>query len=128
MSQPVKVLIADDEQIMREGLRLTIDWESYGFSVIGAVSNGEKALRLCEEETPDLVITDIRMPVMDGLCATKEIRRLSRRDASGIPVIAMTADAFAEDITVAMQAGMNAHIAKPIEVQQLYRLIDSFLA
>jgi len=68
------------------------------------------------------------MPVMDGLCATKEIRRLSRRDASEIPVIAMTADAFAEDITVAMQAGMNAHIAKPIEVQQLYRLIDSFLA
>ena len=75
-----------------------------------------------------LILMDIQMPVMDGLCATKEIRRLSRRDASGIPVIAMTADAFAEDITVAMQAGMNAHIAKPIEVQQLYRLIDSFLA
>jgi two-component system response regulator YesN len=73
MSQPVKVLIADDEQIMREGLRLTIDWESYGFSVIGAVSNGEKALRLCEEETPDLVITDIRMPVMDGLDLTREL-------------------------------------------------------
>lgn len=73
MSQPVKVLIADDEQIMREGLRLTIDWESYGFSVIGAVSNGEKALRLCEEETPDLVITDIRMPVMNGLDLTREL-------------------------------------------------------
>lgn len=73
MSQPVKVLIADDEQIMWEGLRLTIDWESYGFSVIGAVSNGEKALRLCEENPPDLVITDIRMPVMDGLELTREL-------------------------------------------------------
>lgn len=73
MSQLIKVLIADDEQIMREGLRLTIDWESYGFSVIETASNGEKALRMCEEETPDLVITDIRMPVMDGLELTREL-------------------------------------------------------
>lgn len=73
MNQQIKVLIVDDEQIIREGLRLTIDWEKYGFTVIGATSNGEKALRLCEEQTPDLVITDIRMPVMDGLELTKEL-------------------------------------------------------
>lgn len=73
MNRLIKILIVDDEQIMREGLRLTIDWEKYGLSVIGVASNGEKALRLCETETPDLVITDIRMPVMDGLELTKEL-------------------------------------------------------
>lgn len=54
MSQPVKVLIADDEQIMREGLRLTIDWESYGFSVIGAVSNGERHCAYAKRKHPIL--------------------------------------------------------------------------
>ena len=73
MNQQIKVLIVDDEQIIREGLRLTIDWEKYGFTVIGSASNGEKALLLCEEQSPDLVITDIRMPVMDGLELTKEL-------------------------------------------------------
>ena len=76
----------------------------------------------------DLILMDIRMPVMDGLRASRKIRRLSRKDAAGIPVIAMTADAFAEDVAAARQAGMNDHIAKPIDVQQLYRLIARYIS
>ena len=120
--------MAEDNAINTEVAVLLL--QAKGF-IVDTAETGEQALRCYEASSPysyDAILMDIRMPVMDGLCATKEIRRLSRRDASGIPVIAMTADAFAEDITVAMQAGMNAHIAKPIEVQQLYRLIDSFLA
>lgn len=70
----MKILIVDDEQIMRNGLRVTVDWESYGFEIIDAVANGKRAIQVCEEKAvPDIVITDIRMPVMDGLELTKEL-------------------------------------------------------
>ena len=62
----MKILIVDDEPIMRNGLKVTIDWQTYGFEVLDAVANGKKALQACEEKgVPDIVITDIRMPVMD---------------------------------------------------------------
>jgi CheY-like chemotaxis protein len=63
---------------------------------------------------------DVRMPVMDGLEATKAIRQLSRPDALSIPILAMTADAFEEDIQKCLDAGMNGHIAKPVQPQVLY--------
>lgn len=67
----MKILIVDDEQIVRNGLKYTIDWKKYGMEIIDAVSNGKKALEVCEREVPDIVITDIRMPVIDGLELTK---------------------------------------------------------
>lgn len=67
----MKILIVDDEQIMRNGLRYTIPWENYDFQVLDAVSNGKKALEVCKSNVPDIIITDIRMPVMDGLELTK---------------------------------------------------------
>ena len=121
-------LLVEDNELNREIARELLQQTGAAVDIAGDGKAGLEAFENSMEGFYDLILMDIRMPVMDGLCATKEIRRLSRRDASEIPVIAMTADAFAEDITVAMQAGMNAHIAKPIEVQQLYRLIDSFLA
>lgn len=70
----MKILIVDDESIMRNGLKVTIDWQTYGFEVLDAVANGKKALQVCEEKgVPDIVITDIRMPVMDGLELTREL-------------------------------------------------------
>ena len=89
---------------------------------------GVEAFENSMEAFYDLILMDIRMPVMDGLRASRKIRRLSRKDAAGIPVIAMTADAFAEDVAAARQAGMNDHIAKPIDVQQLYRLIARYIS
>ena len=70
----MKILIVDDEPIMRNGLKVTIDWQAYGFEVLDAVANGKKALQACEEKgVPDILITDIRMPVMDGLELTREM-------------------------------------------------------
>ena len=69
---------------------------------------------------------DIRMPVMNGYEATRAIRALDRADA-GLPIIAMTADAFAEDVKRCLDAGMNAHIAKPIDVREVARLLEKFL-
>ena len=69
----------------------------------------------------DLVLMDIQMPCMDGYEATRRIRVLNRPDAATIPIFAMTADAFSEDMDKSKEAGMNAHITKPIDVEQLYR-------
>ncbi|MEG1972092.1 MAG: response regulator, partial [Oscillospiraceae bacterium] len=75
----------------------------------------------------DAILMDIQMPIMDGITATKAIRQMRKEDAKTIPIIAMTANAFEEDIEKTKAAGMNAHLAKPIEPQLLYRTIESFL-
>ena len=75
----------------------------------------------------ELILMDIRMPVMDGLMATKKIRLLERSDARQIPIIAMSADAFAEDVQRSHDAGMNAHLTKPVDPAVFYRVIASKL-
>ena len=85
--------------------------------------NGQEALRLFEESdmgTFDAILMDVRMPVMDGMTATQKIRELKRTDAKTIPIIAMTANAYDEDRQQTYKAGMNAHLAKPIEPKMLY--------
>ncbi|MEG1774310.1 MAG: response regulator, partial [Oscillospiraceae bacterium] len=75
----------------------------------------------------DAILMDIQMPVMDGLTAAKSIRQMRKDDAKTIPIIAMTANAFEEDIEKTQAAGMNAHLAKPIEPLLLYQTIQRFL-
>ena len=71
----------------------------------------------------DLIFMDIMMPVMDGLEATKEIRRLSRRDCQEIPIIAMSANAFDEDVKKSLASGMNGHLSKPIDLAKLEEVL-----
>ena len=88
--------------------------------------NGREGLTLFANSKPgtyDAVIMDVRMPVMDGIDATKAIRSLTREDAEKIPIIAMTADAFDDDVQKCTDAGMNAHISKPIDPETLYNTI-----
>ena len=73
--------------------------------------------------TYDAILMDIRMPVMDGLEATKEIRKLPREDARTIPIIAMTANAFDEDMKKSIESGMNGHLAKPIDFKELMQTL-----
>ena len=75
----------------------------------------------------DAILMDIMMPVMEGLTATKTIRSLKHPDAETIPIIAMTANAFAEDMQASLAAGMNAHLTKPIEIDSLIRTISNQL-
>ena len=72
----------------------------------------------------DAILMDVQMPVMNGHDATRAIRALSREDAGRIPIIAMTANAFAEDEKAARDAGMDAHVAKPLDVELLQRIIN----
>ena len=75
----------------------------------------------------DAVLMDLRMPIMNGYEATEAIRGLDRPDAKTIPIIAMTADAFAEDIKKCLDCGMNAHVAKPIDVREVSRLLQKYM-
>lgn len=75
----------------------------------------------------DLILMDVQMPVMNGYTATRRIRALDRKDAAGVPVLAMTADAFTEDVEMSREAGMNGHLAKPLNMEWLYQVIDGFM-
>ena len=70
---------------------------------------------------------DVRMPEMDGLEATAAIRSLPREDARRVPIIAMTANAFDEDVQQSLQVGMNAHLTKPVEPEHLYRMLEELI-
>ena len=76
----------------------------------------------------DAILMDVQMPVMNGHDATRAIRALKREDAKTIPIIAMTANAFAEDERAARDAGMNAHVAKPLDIKLLKRVIAQLVA
>ena len=99
-------------------------------AVIDHAENGEIALNLFSSSTEgfyDAILMDIRMPVMDGLAATEKIRALDRKDASRVPIIAMTANAFDEDVQRSLQVGMNAHLSKPVEPDRLYRTLEELI-
>ena len=85
--------------------------------------NGEKGLDEFNDSAPgwyDAILMDIQMPVMNGLEATKAIRKLNRSDAGTIPILAMTANAYDSDMQETQEAGMNAHLSKPVDPQELY--------
>ena len=75
----------------------------------------------------DVILMDMRMPEMDGLEATRTIRAMDRQDAKGIPIIALTANAFDEDVQRSMQAGLNAHLSKPVEPDVLFETLEELL-
>lgn len=93
---------------------------------VDVAKNGQEGVEMfaaSEPGTYDAVLMDIRMPIMDGLTATKEIRKLPREDAASVAIIAMTANAYSEDIQNCLDAGMNAHIGKPISMEVLFKTL-----
>ena len=119
----IRIVIADDEQNICEMLKRLIRCDDLGLELIGMVSNGEDLRNVIVKEKPDIVITDIHMPVMDGLAATHAIRTLPRKDSAAVPIVAVSANAFDEDIKRSLASGMNAHLSRPIEVQKLRELL-----
>jgi CheY-like chemotaxis protein len=92
--------------------------------------NGQICVEMFANSQPgyyDAILMDVRMPVMDGLTASKAIRELDRPDAKAIPIIAMTANAFDEDVQRSLQAGMNAHLSKPVEPERLYETLGKLI-
>ncbi|MGD9559913.1 MAG: ATP-binding protein [Oscillospiraceae bacterium] len=119
-------LLAEDIEVNREiVVALLAEW---GMAVVCA-ENGQQALALFAEapEKYDLVFMDMHMPVMDGYEATAKIRALPLEKAHSVPIIAMTANAFSEDVQKCLDAGMDAHVAKPLDMDQLYQVIHRLL-
>jgi PAS domain S-box-containing protein len=122
-----RALLVEDHPLNTEIARRLLENEGVQVTCAG---NGKEALETFEQAQPntwDVILMDIRMPIMDGLQATRAIRALDREDAKTIPIIAMTANAFEEDVQASRNAGMNAHLAKPIEPQRLYETLSCIL-
>jgi CheY-like chemotaxis protein len=118
----------DDIDINREILTELL--QSSGI-VTETATNGKEALEaFCRAEPYwyDLILMDMQMPKLDGLCATEQIRALGCPEAGRIPIIAMTANAFKEDAQMCLDAGMNGHLAKPLDVDLLYRTLAQYLS
>lgn len=119
----IHVLLAEDNDLNAE--IATVQLESLGVDATRAV-NGKEALQLFETRpkgTFDLILMDIMMPEMDGYEATRAIRALAREDAGTIPILAMTANAFDEDVEKSQKAGMNGHLSKPIAIDTMKVMI-----
>ncbi|MGB0405611.1 MAG: response regulator, partial [Fusobacterium sp.] len=85
------------------------------------------ALARCLINDPDLILMDIRMPVMDGYEATSIIRSLPRKDAKNVPIVALSANAFDDDRNKSLKYGMNEHLGKPIDINQLDKILKKML-
>ena len=122
-----RILLAEDIELNAEILIDTLTIENITVDLAG---NGKIALEMFANSTPgtySAILMDVRMPVMDGLKATEEIRALNRPDAKQIPIIALTANAFNEDVQLSLQAGMNAHMSKPVEADRLYQMLGELI-
>lgn len=119
----LKILLAEDNEMNME---IAMDILKKAGLVITPVVNGQEALNAFETSEPgtfDAILMDIQMPVMDGYTAARKIRECSHPEAKTIPIIAMTANAFSEDVTAALAAGMNDHVSKPISYDRLFQVL-----
>ena len=122
-----RVLLAEDMAINAEIIKqilkmrnIVVDYAENGQIALDKFSNSEK-------DYYDAILMDVRMPVMDGLKATSAIRELERPDAKTVPIIALTANAFDDDVKKSLQAGMTAHLSKPIEIDQLFKTLERLI-
>ena len=124
--EQIHVLLVEDNELNREIAACML--EEQGAEVTEA-EDGQQALEQFQASEPgtfDIILMDIMMPVMDGMEATRAIRALDRPDATQIPIIATSANAFQDDIEACRASGMNEHISKPLDFEKLFHLIHKY--
>ena len=122
-----RILLAEDVLINAEIMTMVLGMREMK---VDHAENGQIALNLFTEHESgyyDAILMDMRMPVMDGLTAARNIRASGKEDAGSIPIIALTANAFDEDVQRSMQAGLNAHLSKPVEADALYETLENLI-
>ena len=120
------LMLVEDNELNAEIAQMLLTDKGARVTVVG---DGKQAVDLFKRKIPgtfDAILMDIMMPVMDGMTATRAIRSLARADAKTIPIIAMTANAFDEDAKKCMEAGMNAHLTKPIEIDHVIEVLGQY--
>lgn len=116
----IKVFLVEDEFIVREGIKNNIDWDKYGYEFCGEASDGELAFPIISKEKPDIVITDIRMPFMDGL----ELSRLIKKELPQIKIIILSGHEEFEYAKAAIQIGIEEYLLKPINGDELLQAVN----
>ena len=122
-----KALLAEDNNLNMEIARFQLEQEEIE---VFTASNGKEAVKMFEASQPgfyDIILMDIMMPVMDGLEATRHIRSMNRRDSMTIPIVAMSANAFQEDVEKSLAAGLNEHLTKPLDEKKLTETMKKYL-
>ena len=122
-----RVLLAEDVAINAEIIMMVLSMKEIDADL---AVNGRIAVDMFAEHDAwyyDAILMDMRMPEMDGLEATRIIRSMDREDAKEIPIIALTANAFDEDVERSMQAGLNAHLSKPVEPEVLFETLEKLI-
>ena len=125
--QDMRALLVEDNMINMEIAQMLLDQEGF---LVETAENGKIALEMTAASQPgyyDVILMDIQMPVMDGYTATQAIRSLPDKRLADIPIIAMTANAFQEDIRKAEEVGMNGHIAKPLDIPDMRATLERVL-
>lgn len=121
------ILLAEDMEINAEIMKQLLDMHEME---VDLAENGQVCVDMFKEKEPgtyDAILMDIRMPVLDGLGAAEAIRALDRPDAKKIPIIAMTANAFDKDVQLSLQAGMDAHLTKPVDANHLIETLETLI-
>ena len=122
-----RILLAEDIMINAEIMKQLMTMKEVNTD---HAENGRIALEMFEASGPgayEAILMDVRMPEMDGLEAARRIRALNRPDAKTVPIVAMTANAFDEDVQLSLQAGMNAHLSKPVDPERLYQTLEELI-
>ena len=122
-----RVLLAEDYEM---NLEIGTELLKLCGAEVTQARDGQEAVGLFRESEPgwfDVILMDIRMPVMDGLAATRCIRESDHADSKTVPIVAMTANVFEEDVKKSFDAGMNAHLSKPVDIKQMYAVLDELI-
>ena len=120
----INVLVVEDESIVSKDIQYSL--KKLGYNVVGVAATGQKAIELCGEKLPDIILMDIQMPIMDGYSATRQIRKLKNSKAN-TPIIAMTAHVLDGVAEKCNEAGMNDYISKPINLTILNQIIKKHI-
>ena len=122
-----RILLAEDVSVNAEIMAMVLQVREMDVDI---AVNGRIAVEMFADQPPgtyDAILMDMRMPEMDGLEATMRIRAMDREDAKAIPIIALTANAFDEDVQRSLQAGMNAHLTKPVDSDHLFQTLEELI-
>ncbi|SFF88497.1 Response regulator receiver domain-containing protein [Planifilum fulgidum] len=115
----LKMIIVDDEPVICKGLRLTIPWHELGVRVVGEAHNGKQALRLAEKHDVDLVLTDVKMPEMDGLALAEALRR----ERPQVRIVMISGYDEFEYARQALRLGVEDYLLKPVDIDELWQLV-----
>ncbi len=122
-----RVLVVEDNELNAEIAQCLLEERDFEVDCVYDGAQAVERIRTTEPGTYDVILMDIMMPVMDGLDAARAIRSMEREDRHTVPIVAMSANAFDDDLKKSVECGMNGHLSKPVEVEKLYRTLDEVI-